>query len=107
MIEQVVERQPPPPEQGCRSEAALVRVLDAEGAVEGSPEDVTEPLGRAPLRDGMFPRDGGVIPELAGHERRLTYCGRREPWVAGVGLAAGSVTRDRCRRRASGRSFRG
>ena len=57
MIEQVVERQQPPPEQGRRSEAALVRVLYAEGAVEGSPEDVTEPLGSASLREGMFPRD--------------------------------------------------
>ena len=57
MVEQVVERQQPPAEQGGRSEAALMRALDAEGAVEGSTEDVTETLGSPPLREGMFLRD--------------------------------------------------
>ena len=50
--EQAVQGEQAPPEQGRRSEAALVRVLDAEGAVEASPEDMAEPLRGAPLREG-------------------------------------------------------
>ena len=42
--EQTVQREQAPPEQGWRSQAALVRVLHAEGAVEASPEDMAKPL---------------------------------------------------------------
>ena len=57
--EQAVEGEQAPPEQNCRSKAALVGVLDAEGAVEVSPKGMAEPLRGAPLREGVIPGDAG------------------------------------------------
>ena len=66
MGEQAVEGEQAAPEEGRRSETALVGVLDAEGAVEASPVDMSEALRGAPLRERMFPGDAG--PGEALHE---------------------------------------
>ena len=57
--EQAVDGEQAPPEQGRRTETALVGMLDAEGAVKASPEDMAEALWGAPLREGVFPGDAG------------------------------------------------
>ena len=47
----------------------VVDCSNAEGAAEGSPEDVAEPLRGAPLREGVFPDDAGrceALHEAAG-----------------------------------------
>ena len=59
MGEQAVQGEQAAPKEGRRSEAALMGVLDAESVVEGSPEDVAEPLRGTPLGEGVFAGDAG------------------------------------------------
>ena len=90
IVEQAVRGEQAPPEQGRRSETALVGVLDAAGAVEASPEDMAEPLRGTPDCGWGRPRDGWGGPrgrdrlQLPGHGNAPRAGG----WMAGMRRSA-------------------